>query len=83
MKLHYTLLLATSLAFTSLAANAHDPSLHEQDNLPRAKAKPTTCAQLADTRRYSNDVTDADIKALKAKCDAEKKGAAKASDQTR
>lgn len=81
MKLRYTSLLAASFAFISLAANAHDPSLHEQDSLPPAKAKPATCAQLADTQRYSNDVTDADIKALKAKCDAGKKAAPKASDK--
>ena len=80
MKLRYTSLLAASLAFISLAANAHDPSLHEQDSLPPAKAKPATCAQLADTQRYSNDVTDADIKALKTKCDAGK-AAPKASDK--
>lgn len=79
MKPRYTSLLAASLAFISLAANAHDPKLHEHDSLPPAKAKPATCAELADTRRYSNDMTDADIKALKAKCDAEKKAAAPAS----
>lgn len=81
MKLRHTLLLAISLAFISLGANAHDPSLHEQNRLPPAKAKPATCAQLADTQRYSNDVTDAEIKALKAKCDAQKKPAAKPSDK--
>jgi len=81
MKLRHTSLLAASLAFISLGVNAHDPSLHEQDSLPPAKAKPATCVQLADSQRYSNDVTDADIKALKAKCDAAKKAAAKASDK--
>lgn len=81
MKLRHTSLLALSLALFSLGAHAHEPSLHEQDRLPSAKAKPTTCAQLADTKRYSSDVTDADIKALKTKCDAEKKVAAKPSDK--
>lgn len=81
MKLRDPSLLALSLALFSLGANAHDPSLHEQDRLPPAKAKPTTCAQLADTKRFSSDVTDADIKALKTKCDAEKKAAAKPSDK--
>lgn len=37
--------------------------------------KPTTCKQLADTKHYSADLTDKDIKALKAKCDAQKKAA--------
>jgi hypothetical protein len=69
---------ALSIAFAAASAAAHDPRFHEPATpAPPAKAKPTTCAQLADTQRYSNDPTDADIKALKAKCDAEKAAARK------
>ena len=71
--------LAASLLLLSFGAQAHDPSLHEEDRMPVAKAKPTTCAELADTQRYFNDPADPDIKALKAKCDAAAKAADKAS----
>ena len=57
-------------------AHAHDPSLHDDYVPPATKAKPMTCDQLADNEHYSNNMGDADIKALKAKCDAEKKAAA-------
>lgn len=57
-----------------LSAQAHDPRLHEPTAAPTPapKAKPATCAQLADTDRYSTDVSDADIKALKDRCGAGK-----------
>lgn len=42
-----------------------------------ARTLPATCTQLADSNHYSNDVTDPDIKALKTRCDAEKKTAVK------
>lgn len=68
--------LALSIALVAASAAAHDPRLHEPaTQAPPAKAKPTACAQLADTQRYSNDLTDPDIKALKAKCDAAAKAA--------
>jgi hypothetical protein len=69
-KLLFVAVVSASLVSTSVFA--HDPSLHEdksQKNLPKA----TTCKQLADTERYSADFTDPAVKALKAKCDAEKK----------
>lgn len=69
--------LAASLLLLSFGAQAHDPSLHEEDRMPVEKAKPTNCAELADTQRYSNDLADPDIKALKARCDAAKKTADK------
>lgn len=76
-----TLLLSTALLSSGLlafAAQAHDPSLHEPRYVaPPAKAMPTTCAQLADTQRYSNDLAKPDIKALKTRCDAEKAAAAR------
>jgi hypothetical protein len=64
---------ASALAFAS-ALQAHDPSLHEPAPTP-TKAKPATCAELADTQRYSRDLTDPDIKALSVRCEASKKAA--------
>lgn len=64
-------LTAVSTLLLATAVQAHDPSLHAPT--PAPKAKPMTCAQLADTQRYSNDRADPDIKVLKARCDAEKK----------
>lgn len=61
----------SALSLGSLA-QAHDPRMHD-DYVPAPKLKPTTCAQLADSQRYSNDVTDPDIKSLKTRCDAEQK----------
>ncbi len=73
-----TLGLALSIGLAATSAAAHDPRFHEPEvQTPPAKAKPTTCAQLADTRRYSNDLTDPDIKALKTRCDAERAAARK------
>jgi hypothetical protein len=69
--------VVVSASFLALSAQAHDPRLHEAA-AAEPKAKPTTCAQLADTQKYSSDLADADIKALKAKCNAEKKAPAKA-----
>jgi hypothetical protein len=70
--------IAFSITLLATSAAAHDPRFHEPEyQAPRAKLKPMTCAQLADTQRYSNDLTDPDIKALKAKCDAEKAAARK------
>ena len=60
--LSLTTLFAASLF--AAGAQAHDPSLHEP--APAAKAKPTTCEQLADTERYSADMAD---KSLKTRCD--------------
>lgn len=70
MNLRPLLLSLTAISTLLLAAavQAHDPSLHAP--APAAKAKPATCAQLADAQRYSNDLADPDIKALKARCDA-------------
>lgn len=70
MKFRTLLMTAAFFASTSLAAFAHTGG-HEADE---EKLIPTTCAQLADTQRYSNDVAYPEIKALKARCDAEKKG---------
>lgn len=64
--------VAASALLVATTAVAHDAHRHDASG-PQAKAKPTTCAQLADRERYSNDLADADIKALKAKCDAARK----------
>lgn len=69
--------VASSTLF-AMSAKAHDPA--EFDRMmtaPAAKAVPATCAQLTDSHNYSNDVTNADIKALKTRCDAANKAAAK------
>lgn len=58
--------VVASTALFAMSAKAHD-----------SEAIPTTCAQLADSHNYSNDMTNPDIKALKARCDAEKKAAAR------
>ena len=72
-----SLTLATLFAASLFAAGAqaHDPSLHEP--APVAKAKPTTCEELADTARYSASLAD---KALKTRCEAEAKDAKEAKD---
>ncbi len=76
MKLRFlslSMITASALAFAS-TLQAHDPSLHEPAPTP-TKAKPTTCAELADTQRYSRDLTDRDVKALSVRCEASKKAA--------
>lgn len=53
----------------SMTALAH-PGGHEDDE----KLIPTTCAQLVDTERYTDDVSYPEVKALKARCDPEAMG---------
>lgn len=81
-----SLFVSTALLSSGLLAStvqAHDPSLHEPQYVsPPAKVVPTTCAQLADTQRYSNDVAKPDIKALKIRCDAKKAAAARKAQRT-
>jgi hypothetical protein len=59
-------LCATLLALAG-SALAHDAHEHEAP-----KEKPTTCDQLADRTRYSGDLSDPQIKALKETCDKAK-----------
>lgn len=62
----------------ALSANAHDPKEFDRMmSTPEPKAMPTTCAQLADAHNFSTDLANADIKALKARCDDAQKAAAK------
>ncbi|WP_313171957.1 hypothetical protein [Stenotrophomonas sp.] len=75
-------LVATFLAaaFTSGAAIAHDPALHEPAPAPAAaakKPKPTTCEQLADTSKYDVNLNDSATKTLKSTCDARRAAPAK------
>jgi hypothetical protein len=70
------ILAAVAVSFTLFApsASAHDPiELEPTMSAPAAKAVPTTCEQLADPTKYSNDSANPDIKALKMRCDAAKK----------
>lgn len=77
MTLRSLFLAATLTAgMSTFAASAHDPSLHEQ-SAPAPTKVPTTCAQLADTEHYANDIKNPDIKALKTRCDADKAAAAR------
>ena len=80
MKMHSMVLSVVALSATVMAMNvrAHDPSLHDEMQAPKSMPKAATCKQLADTEHYSADLTDPSVRALKAKCDAEKKAAAKA-----
>ncbi|MBA3487655.1 MAG: hypothetical protein H0T88_10795 [Lysobacter sp.] len=69
--------MVASATLFSMAAMAHDPKQFDRMmTAPEAKAVPATCVQLADSHNYSSDVTNADIKALKARCDAANKAAA-------
>jgi len=69
------MILSTVVASSTLfavSANAHDPREFDRMMGPaEAKTLPATCTQLANSSRYSNDVTNPDIKALKTRCDAE------------
>lgn len=73
MTFRTSLIAAALFALATPAAFAH-PEGHELDE---QKLIPATCAQLADTQRYSNDVSYPEIKALKARCEAEKKAVSK------
>ena len=68
--------VVAAAALFSMSAKAHDPrEFDRMMSVPEAKAVPATCAQLDDAHNYSTDVTNPDTKALKARCDAEKKAA--------
>lgn len=66
-----TLLIIVAMwaASTSLTAFAHPGEHGDFDEKPI----PTNCTQLADTDRYTNDVSYPEIKALKESCDAKEK----------
>jgi hypothetical protein len=62
----FTVVACASAA--SMTAFAH-PGGHDDDE----KLIPTTCAQLADKERYTDDISYPEVNALKERCDAEKK----------
>jgi hypothetical protein len=64
-KVMMAVLVSMSMASTNVLAH--------EDHDDEEKAIPKTCAQLADTKHYTNDVAYPEVKALKARCDAEKK----------
>ena len=70
--------LAVSVMTFAMSANAHDPKEFDRMMKPVAKAVPTTCLQLADTVHYTADLGNANIKALKVRCDKASKRAAAA-----
>lgn len=61
--------VVASATLFAVSANAHDPAQFDRMMASEAKAVPETCAQLADTHNFSNDVSNAHIKALQARCD--------------
>lgn len=68
------LILASSLLSTTLwspTAVAH-PEGHDDE-----RAIPRTCAELANPALFTDDVSYPEVKALKERCDAEKKAAPK------
>lgn len=65
--------LVGSATLISFSAGAHDPTQFDRMMDTDAKAVPETCAQLADTHNYSNDLGNASIKALQVRCDAARK----------
>jgi hypothetical protein len=68
MKVRSMLALSlAAMAFSSFTTLAH-PEGHDDE-----KPLPKTCAELADTKRFTDDVSYPEVKALKARCDAEKK----------
>jgi hypothetical protein len=69
MKVRSMLVLSlAAMALSSFTAVAH-PEGHDDE-----KAIPKTCAELADTKRFTDDVSYPEVKA---RCDAEKKAAPK------
>lgn len=57
---------ASAMTFV-MSANAHDPK--EFDQMMAPVAVPTNCLQLADTANYRADLGNAEVKALKVRCD--------------
>lgn len=74
MKIQF-ILLSTCLTFSLASMNARAHADHDHGD--SEKSIPTTCAQLADKKKYTDDVAYPQVKELKAKCDAEAKKPAK------
>ena len=73
MKIHSMLTLGMLAACLSAPTVSAHPQGHDDE-----KAIPKTCAELADKRRFTDDVSYPEVKALKARCDAQQKAAPKA-----
>ena len=56
-----------AMAIATTAGWAHEG--HDEDE----RAIPKTCTQLADTKNFTNDIAFPEVRALKTRCDAEKK----------
>jgi hypothetical protein len=68
MKMRSMLVVTVAvMALSSFTAMAH-PEGHEDE-----KAIPKTCTELADKKRFTDDASYPEVKALKARCDTEKK----------
>ena len=68
----------TAMTF-AMSANAHDPKEFDRMMAPVPRAVPTNCLQLADTANYWADLSNAEVLALKVRCDKiSKRTAAKA-----
>ncbi len=67
-----------SSAMLSQSANAHDPKEFDRMlQIAKAQSVPETCVELADRGYFPSDAGNAEIKALKTRCDAEAEAAAK------
>lgn len=62
-----SLVCAAAISMAAMAAVAH-PGKHDQDD---EKELPTTCSELADTERFTNDPAYPEVKALKERCEAQ------------
>lgn len=67
MKIQLLSTAGAIMLMVSATALAH-PGQHDGDE---EKAIPTTCAQLADTQRYTDDTAYPEVKTLKERCDAQ------------
>jgi uncharacterized low-complexity protein len=80
IRLTLAVLLAAAAVGAAQPARAHDPEEHDR-MAPAQKAEPATpatCAELAKHTPQAGDAENAELKALKGKCRAEKATPAKA-----
>lgn len=75
MKRQLAQLCAVAGLTIAATAIAHNPAETDFGHAATAKLVPTTCDQLADNLNYSDDVSNPDIKVLKAGCDEKAKAA--------
>ncbi len=69
---------AAIFAVTASAAFVGMPTLaHESHDEDETKLMPSACAHLGDAKRYLTDVAYPEVKALKTRCDNERKSANK------